>query len=335
MAYTSVANFENEMNANSEATNNNIEEQYKLASTNYKNRVQGLKTKISTIKGKPDYLQDIDDLDALSKTPALKRTVQSARKVGEASRLAKISTVSKPLTFKLGDMKEGKSVLGAEVQDTGEFIKEGDIAQDEAKVSRTAGQTLSDAYNVVSKGVTDRASSAVQGVSDVARGVSSTENIAKTSEGVIKLAEDGAKSASKLGKLASGAGKYLDGVNGIMAVGSDIDGLLHGKGLVKSMGDNTDERISNGLAIAGTAALAIPVAGEVLAPILDVGSAILGFLGERKETAKKVTPLQTQLSKSKPPPKPTLQTSINISGMGQLNNMAKPQDMMIHGNGAF
>lgn len=352
MSYNSIANFENEMNANSDVANNNLEEQYKVASENYKTHVQGLKTKISSIKGKPDYLQDLDDLDALSKTPALKRTLQSARKVGQEARLAQGSalvkkTKPKPLEFEMDDLSQKpkkltsleikrKQLLNEEpVTGVESDVKAGDIVEDEAKATRTAGQSLSDAYNVVKLGVTDRVGSAVQGVSDTVRGVSSGENILKTAKGTVELGEDAAKGASKLGKLAGKASGLLDGVNGALAVGSDIDGLLHGKSLAQSMGDNTDERISNGLAIAGTVALAIPVVGEVAAPILDIGSAILGFLGEKKAVQKKLTPIQTQLSNAKPPPKPTLHTSVNISGMGQLNNMAKPQDMMIQGNGAF
>ena len=98
-------------------------------------------------------------------------------------------------------------------------------------------------------------------------------------------AEEEAGKLGKVGTLAEGAGRALGVAGGITALGQDIFGEANGSKHFLA-GDNTAERVGNGLQIASGALDAISVAIPVFAPVaalFGLASAVSSAVGDEED----------------------------------------------------
>lgn len=205
----------------------------------------------------------------------------------------------------------------------------GDLGTDAQGFTTKLYRTARDSK--VGQKIAQYGSDVVQGAKDIKTGLSSAENIG---EALVKEVSDPVSIAGKaLAKLAPVADIASGGLN----VGEDIDGLIKGESLKQAMGDNSEERWSNALGIAGSALTFIPGA-DLVGGLFDITSGVLDFFGEKQEAAAKDDEAQHKIDEIKAEKSPSLSVPISTPGMaslGMISNYSKPQNTLIQGSGAF
>lgn len=203
------------------------------------------------------------------------------------------------------------------------------IATDDLPPVRRAFAAVKDSK--IGQKIAQVGSDVAQGAKDIKLGASSFEGVGQA---LVKEASDPISLAGKaLGKLAPVADLASGGLN----IGADIDGLIKGKSLTEAMGDNSEERWSNALGIAGSALTFIPGA-DLVGGLLDVTSGILDFFGEKDEAETKDAAANAKIDKINKEATPSMATPISMPGMaslGIISNYSKPQQTLIQGSGVF
>ena len=190
---------------------------------------------------------------------------------------------------------------------------------------------------------------AVAGAKQVLTGTPAQKSITQltssgeaVSEGAESLVEGAGKDIAE--KTASGVAKDIIGkagaglsiASGLEIGADDIEGLAKGKGW-NALGDNTEERVSNVLSLAGDVTSVIP-GGEILGGLLDLAGGIFDFFGEKKEAKEKQAQAQQLAQQKANQQQPTPQSSVihpSLATLGIVSNVSHPVAQMITQSGSF
>ena len=167
---------------------------------------------------------------------------------------------------------------------------------------------------------------------------SSGEAVGEGAESLVEGAgKDIEKSASGVAKDIIGkAGAGLSIASGLEIGADDIEGLAKGEGW-NALGDNTEERVSNVLNLAGDVTSVIP-GGEILGGILDLAGGIFDFFGEKKEAKEKQAKAQQLAQQKANQQQPAPQSAVihpSLATLGIVSNVSHPVAQMITQSGSF
>jgi hypothetical protein len=167
---------------------------------------------------------------------------------------------------------------------------------------------------------------------------SSGEAVGEGAESLVEGAgRDIEKTASGVAKDIIGkAGAGLSIASGLELGAGDIEGLAKGEGW-NALGDNTEERVSNVLNLAGDVASVVP-GGEIIGGLLDLAGGIFDFFGEKKEAKEKQAQAQQLAQQKANQQQPTPQSSVihpSLATLGIVSNVSHPVAQMITQSGSF
>ncbi len=289
----------------------------------------------------PEAIKDSDYTDTA--VFGLKTTLDlgsNLKSVGKARREAKVARDGLRTTPFLENADDSEvfllnpsssaSIASTASQDAAKVAaKTATVGTDQAGFGTKLYRTARDSS--IGQKISQFGSDTVQGAKDIGQGLKTAENVGEA------LTKEVGESVSIAGKALEKLAPVADIASGGLNIGEDVDGLIKGKSLKEAMGDNSEERWSNALGIAGSALTFIPGA-DLVGGLLDITSGVLDFFGEKDEAEdkdakanKKITDIQNQAT-------PLMATPISTPGMaslGIISNYSKPQQTLIQGSGAF
>lgn len=336
--YSNLVSTQNELSNSLASENVNIEANnirkrgiYDKDQKDFTDQITSIKQSISTEGGKKELIGGIpvseDDVAAVlggKATYNLGKNIANLAKNGlndpvEVSRVA--SSLNRPGGLQSAMMDADPEAGGSLAEATSGALEESTSLGD--KVATIGRQAVAGAKQVLTKAPVQKSISNLTGDGAESLVKGAGEDIEKTASST---------ASDILGKAGAG----LSIASGLEVGTSDIEGLAKGEGW-NALGDNTEERISNVIGLAGNVASVVP-GGEILGGILDLAGGIFDFFGEKKEAKEKQAKAQQLAQQKANQQAPTPQSSAihpSLSTLGIVSNVSHPVAQMISQSGSF